>query len=288
LFSVHFSDIDPDVKGIYKTHVNPESVTYKEKFFYSSRIMLFMKGYGMFNFSGKIFKTAPYSALFVPAMAKYTTEFQDTQNILQICFDFVHYREDVFPDIRFRAMLADSDKVYGEEIIIDDNPLFMQPFLVSGMTDIPQRADAMFGEYREKLNGYRLRLKSMLLDLIVTMQRSYESSCDTIAKVTPEAIIKYINEHCESRLVREELGEVFHYHPNHINRIIKNATGMTLYKYILEAKIHRAELMLANTDMPITQIAMQLGFYDSSHFASVFQQHKGMPPGEYRQMSQRL
>lgn len=288
MLSVHFSDIDPDVKGIYRTNVNPEHVTFKEKFFYSSRIMLFLKGYGTFNFSGKIFKTAPNSALFVPAMAKYTSEFQDVQQILQVCFDFVHYRDDVFPDMRFRAMLADSDKVYGEEIIIDDNPLFTQPFMVNTISDIPRRADGLFREYREKLNGYQLRLKSMLLDLIVTMQRSYEASSDSIGCVTPDAIIKYINEHCESRLLREELGEVFHYHPNHINRIIKSATNMTLYKYILEAKMHRAEILLANTDMPITQIALQLCFYDSSHFAAAFQQHRGMPPSEYRQMSQRL
>jgi len=91
MLTVHFSDINPDVKGIYLTKVSHKYIAENNKYFHSSRIMLFLKGHGKFDFSGNIIHTSPGCALFIPAMERYCTEFRDDQQILQICFDFVHY-----------------------------------------------------------------------------------------------------------------------------------------------------------------------------------------------------
>ena len=291
MINVHFSDINPDVKGIYMTMVRHDTVRNGEKYFNSDRIMLFLKGNAIFRFSDAELRTSPCCALFIPSMTKYTTEFFDDQLILQICFDFVHYRDDVFSNTRFRALpaeLYDTDTNTAEDILIDDNLLFMQPFLVKNITDASLRSDSFMNEYRGKRNGYRLRVKSMLLDLLVSMQRLSEESDTERDRSTVDRILSYINEHCDGKLAREELSRIFHYHPGHINRLVMSATGMTLHKYIIEAKLHRAESLLTNTNMPITQIAMQLSFYDSSHFSQIFQKYKGVSPSEYRNMSRRL
>ena len=290
MITIHYSDINPDVKGIYLTNVKSDILKKEVKYFHSERIMLFLKGHGMFDFSGNIIQTSPGCALYIPSMAEYTTEFTDDQLILQICFDYIHFRDDVFPDKRFRAIPSSDEKKtlhHGERVLIDDSQILSKPFASDNISDIQLRAEDFISEYREKRIGYSLRIKGMLLDLLITMQRSFESSY-TQEKITAANIISYINEHCESRLDRSILSEVFHYHPNHLNRIMMQATGMSLCRYITEAKLHRAEALLINTDLPITQIAMQLAFYDSSHFAEVFHKNKGVTPGQYRQMSRKL
>ena len=123
-------------------------------------------------------------------------------------------------------------------------------------------------------------------DLFVMDFPAYE--CRPVAVTDSMAaaeILSYIRNHCGEKLDRERLGAVFHYHPAHLNRLVRRYTGMTTHRYILYVRVRRAEYLLSTTDMPVTEIAHQLMFYDSSHFAAVFQRETGMPPGEYRRMA---
>lgn len=47
-------------------------------------------------------------------------------------------------------------------------------------------------------------------------------------------------------------------------------------------RIHAAKLLLHDTDQPITLIATKLGFTSSQYFATVFRQHAGTTPTQYR------
>ena len=48
-------------------------------------------------------------------------------------------------------------------------------------------------------------------------------------------------------------------------------------------KQEAAELLLVTTDKPIKQIAIELGFDDSSYFTKTFKRYAGITPLEYRQ-----
>lgn len=79
-------------------------------------------------------------------------------------------------------------------------------------------------------------------------------------------LLSYIENNCHERISSEHLSKLFHYHKNHLNRIIKQATGMTLKSYILTAKIRLAQRLYEETQMTTTEIAHYLNFYDVSHF----------------------
>ncbi len=40
--------------------------------------------------------------------------------------------------------------------------------------------------------------------------------------------------------------------------------------------------LLVTTDLPISDISLQTGFYDQSHFSNQFVRHRGLPPSQYR------
>jgi AraC-like DNA-binding protein len=41
--------------------------------------------------------------------------------------------------------------------------------------------------------------------------------------------------------------------------------------------------LLANSDLPLSTLALDLGFYDQSHFTKVFRQLTGTKPGMFRE-----
>ncbi len=71
--------------------------------------------------------------------------------------------------------------------------------------------------------------------------------------------------------------------PNHLNKVVKGATGKSPSAWIEEAIIQQARLLLKGTDLPLGDIAAKVGIMDQSYFARKFRQHEGMTPSEYRQ-----
>lgn len=89
-----------------------------------------------------------------------------------------------------------------------------------------------------------------------------------------EQIVNYIRENAHAKITAGDLSDRFHYHKNHINRIIKNKTGMNLKAFILKTKIELADRLIENTDMNITEIANYLNFFDASHFLKIYKRRK--------------
>lgn len=70
--------------------------------------------------------------------------------------------------------------------------------------------------------------------------------------------------------------------PGSLSRIMTNASGKPPMKWISEALIAEAKILLRNADMNIQQIADELHFGDQSSFGKFFKKHTGFTPIEYR------
>ncbi|MFO1076303.1 MAG: helix-turn-helix domain-containing protein [Planctomycetota bacterium] len=57
---------------------------------------------------------------------------------------------------------------------------------------------------------------------------------------------------------------------------------MTPRSYLMQLRINRATELLAETQKPITEIALAAGFYDHSDFARHFKKHTGQSASEFR------
>lgn len=66
-------------------------------------------------------------------------------------------------------------------------------------------------------------------------------------------------------------------------KLFKDKFGMSPVQYRTEAKIARAIYLLESTEMSISEIADQLGFYDTAYFCKRFQAHTGLTPKQYSQ-----
>ncbi|XZG70811.1 AraC family transcriptional regulator [Chitinibacteraceae bacterium HSL-7] len=72
----------------------------------------------------------------------------------------------------------------------------------------------------------------------------------------------------------------------HLVRRFKAWCGLTPHAYLLDCRINEARRLLAG-DMPLAQLALELGFADQSHFVHAFRQRVSVTPGDYRRLIRR-
>ena len=69
---------------------------------------------------------------------------------------------------------------------------------------------------------------------------------------------------------------------SHFSRVFKETFGTTFSKYITHLRIEKSIAFLTNTDLNITDIAMECGFSNLSHFVKCFKEEKGITPNKFR------
>ncbi len=75
--------------------------------------------------------------------------------------------------------------------------------------------------------------------------------------------------------------------PSHLGALFRRHCGMPPHRYLLARRMERARHLLAYTDLTIGDIAAQLGFLTSQHFATCFRAHVATSARAYRAEAQR-
>lgn len=75
--------------------------------------------------------------------------------------------------------------------------------------------------------------------------------------------------------------------PNHLNKTVKRITGKSPTKWIDEAIILEAKVLLAQSDHSIGEVANEVGVEDPSYFTRLFKKYEGIPPSDFRKMIER-
>jgi len=71
-------------------------------------------------------------------------------------------------------------------------------------------------------------------------------------------------------------------HVNHLNRVLKEATGHTTTALIGHRVAQEAKLLLKQTTQNVSEVADYLGFTDVAHFCTFFKRQTGLTPGDFR------
>lgn len=72
--------------------------------------------------------------------------------------------------------------------------------------------------------------------------------------------------------------------PNHLNKVVKETTGKSPTRWIDEAFVLEAKVLLSQTVSPVATIADQLGFNDPSYFSRLFRRYEGISPLDFRRL----
>lgn len=73
--------------------------------------------------------------------------------------------------------------------------------------------------------------------------------------------------------------------PEHVARVTRKFTGKTPSQLVAQIRMATAARLLANSGVPIAQIALDVGLANLSHFYVQFKAHHGTTPRRYRQQN---
>jgi AraC-like DNA-binding protein len=73
-----------------------------------------------------------------------------------------------------------------------------------------------------------------------------------------------------------------HVSPGHFIRRFREAFGETPHQYVLSRRVERAQELLRNTDLSVTEVCLEVGFQSLGSFSSAFRRVTGVTPTAYR------
>lgn len=89
--------------------------------------------------------------------------------------------------------------------------------------------------------------------------------------------------YADSSLSVKDMAAEAGYSKYHFSRLFKKAIGHPPHAYLLRLRLRASIELLANTDMPIKQIALAVGFNDYHYFCNAFKRHTLHTPMSIRQ-----
>lgn len=99
------------------------------------------------------------------------------------------------------------------------------------------------------------------------------------------AIIEHIQGNFQKDLSLEDLAALAGVSPSYLCRIFKQVYCMSPFTYIMRCRINAAKGWLINyPNKSIKNIALESGFHNCSYFGSVFKEHEGCSPNQFRKL----
>ena len=94
--------------------------------------------------------------------------------------------------------------------------------------------------------------------------------------------LNYIHDHYTTKILQEDIAIQLQISVRYLSKIFKSYMGVTLSNYINIYRINCSIELMQNTNLTLTEIALQVGFKDSQHYSKVFMNVINETPSQYR------
>lgn len=97
-----------------------------------------------------------------------------------------------------------------------------------------------------------------------------------------ECVKEFISKNLDKDLSRGNLAKEVYLSEDYLSRTFKMETGKSLTVYIAEQRMEKAKEYLENSNLTVSQIALEVGYHNFSYFSKTFRDITGFTPNEYR------
>ncbi|TDV06775.1 AraC family transcriptional regulator [Paraburkholderia caballeronis] len=108
-----------------------------------------------------------------------------------------------------------------------------------------------------------------------------EQALPALSRVELARLTEYIEDNLDRSIGLGELAGVVNVSRFHFSRLFKRSMGMTAISYVEQCRIRRAQTLILETVIPLSEIALMTGFADQSHFTRRFHRHVGCTPATF-------
>ena len=142
--------------------------------------------------------------------------------------------------------------------------------------------------YREFRRGdaiAALAMEGLTLELMAGASRRVLPPCD---RQPPRWLVQardLLQSEYAASLTLGGIARTVGVHPVHLAREFRHHYQCTVADYVRSSRVEDACCRLAQTQEPLGEIALSVGFTDQSHFTRTFRRMTGLTPSEYRSRS---
>jgi AraC family transcriptional regulator len=187
----------------------------------------------------------------------------------------------------------DLTKAHANRLLPEEMPLQMlKTEVLTTDNTLATLMDAMRAEIEGGCQSGRLYAEGLSIALLGYLGARFSSrwSPNSVVgsrssqRLTPASIRivrDYIHQHLAADLSITELGKLLNLSAFHFARMFKASVGVSPHRFILAQRVERATLLLG-TGLPLSDIAVIVGFSSQAHFTKVFRELTGITPARSR------
>ncbi len=189
----------------------------------------------------------------------------------------------IIPFIFVTAKVTRSDLRKGMVLGADD--YLTKPFtpeeLIASVTTQLEKQVALQAAIATRLNNIHNQPETDIAPVTaIESNNNVESilpNCPQLAEV-----FQFIEANYHRSINLCDVAEAVGYSPSYLTNLVRQQTGHSLYRWIVERRMAEAISLLRKTDMAINQIATAIGYKDACHFSRHFRQVHGTSPQAWR------
>ena len=143
-------------------------------------------------------------------------------------------------------------------------------------------------EFAEKKTEYGLRIKTDILNILISIMRNDPVEMEESTSYTRDQILNvsqvmsYIDAHFEEEITIRQLADSINMSVSYLSHLFGKVAGFSVWDYLVSKRIYEAQKLLLNTNENVITIASRCGFNNSAYFNKRFRELTGMTPKEYR------
>ena len=156
---------------------------------------------------------------------------------------------------------------------------------------LAQLARSMTTELKDEKPGREIVLDALVEQVVVHLLRHYsnirrseelELSRVGLIDRRIRRSVELMHAQLEQDLSLKEIAAASYLSPFHFVRVFKKLTGTTPHAYLASIRTSRAQLLLAEPNLSVTEISSRVGYSSPSHFTKAFRQATGLNPRAFR------
>ena len=135
---------------------------------------------------------------------------------------------------------------------------------------------------REFVDGIGIALASRLVALALIREQPIDRPSPSLPKWRLAKVVAFLEENLGAQIYLDDLSAVEGLNRTHFVSRFNRATGCSSHAFHLQRRIEVAQNRLQHEKNPIADTALDLGFCNQSHSATVFKETRGVAPGRWR------
>lgn len=179
--------------------------------------------------------------------------------------------KEVFPDIYIILLTNYAEFSYAKEAIS------------CGVYEYLVKSDIRPKELKEILDKVNESVKELEKNKASRLQKenTLSESKDGYSKTIKKSI-DYIHKNYKQHISLQDISNYVFLSHEYFSRLFKEEVGENFSSYLTNYRMKKAESLIKNTDMKISQIAIEVGYTNASYFSRSYKKFKGISPEDDR------